>query len=154
MSTSAHARQPAGTPAGGQFAVETKTEPATTIAGPGPGPGHPDGPLVAQVFDIDGEFGPLAGYDDGRRWNGFAQPWLTDASLQTLKATTRDWVEVDAEVEWLDDGPDGTWRLHTSGGEPPIPLERAVQPGPGGEALHRLEGWCFSSVVAEDDPSD
>lgn len=133
-------RQPAGTPTGGQFATEARAEAGTQI--PGTGRGFPDGPMRLRVFDIDGQFGPLVGYDDTRRWNGFAQPWLTEESLQTVKWATRDWAEVNPEIEWLDDGPDGVWRLHTVDGEP-VELERAVNAGPHLETLHRLEGWCW-----------
>lgn len=134
-------RQPAGTPAGGQFATGARAETDTAIAA-GTGYGFPDAELRPRTFDIDGEFGPLTGYDDTRRWNGFAQPWLTEDSLRKLKAATHDWAEVNPEVEWLDDGPDGVWRLHTVDGEP-VDLERAHAPGPNGETLHRLEGWCW-----------
>lgn len=135
------ARQPAGTPAGGQFAAEARAETDTTIAR-GAGRGFPDAELRPRTFDIDGQFGSLVGYDDTRRWNGFPQPWLTEESLRAVKAATRDWAEVNPEVEWLDDAPDGVWRLHTVD-EEPVELERAAEQGPGGETLHRLEGWCW-----------
>ena len=137
-------RQPAGSPTGGQFATEARTEAGTSIV-QGPGRGFPDGEMRMRVFDIDGQFGPLVGYDDTRRWNGFAQPWLTEESLRAVKGATRDWAEVNAEVEWLDDGPDGVWRLHTVDGDP-VELERAVNVGPHLETLHRLEGWCWDSA--------
>jgi hypothetical protein len=104
--------------------------------------------MVLTTFDIDGQFGSLVGYDDGRRWNGFAQPWLTQESLARVKAATAAWAQVDSEVEWLDDGPDGVWRLHTSD-EPPIDLEQAVSMGPQLETLHRLSGWCWSEHADE-----
>lgn len=140
-------RQPAGVPTGGQFAAGARTEAETTIASR-TGRGYPDAGLQPRVFDIDGQFGPLAGYDDTRRWNGFAQPWLTEESLRKVRAATRDWAEVNPEVEWLDDGPDGVWRLRTVDGEP-VELERAQDPGPNGEVLHRLEGWCWDVADPE-----
>ena len=118
MSTSPASRQPSGIPAGGQFAPEIRTEPTTALTRDGRE--VPDGPVLLRTFDIDGTFGPLVGYDDGRRWNGFACPWLTEESLQVVKAATREWAEVSADVEWLDDAPDGVWRLRTGDGEPPV----------------------------------
>jgi hypothetical protein len=138
-------REVAGTPTGGRFATGPLAESSTSL--PAPRPGHPDGPMALMSFDIDGQFGSLVGYDDGRRWNGFAQPWLTQESLVRVKAATAAWAQVDSEVEWLDDGPDGVWRLHTNE-QPPVELERAVSLGPHLETLHRLSGWCWS------EPSD
>lgn len=149
MSTDLQPRQPAGVPDGGQFATIAHAEPSTSLPAR-PGHGRPDGPLQPRVFDIDGQFGPLAGYDDGRRWNGFACPWLTRESLERVKAATRDWAEVDPEVEWLDDAPDGVWRLHTGDGEPAVDLEVAAVPGPAGEVLFRLEGWCWDALETAD----
>lgn len=145
------ARQPAGAPTGGQFAPEGRAEPGMALPA---GRGRPDGPLRPRVFDIDGQFGSLAGYDDGRRWNGFACPWLTRESLESVKEATRVWAEVDPEVEWLDDAPDGVWRLHTGDGEPPVDLEVASEPGPAGEDLFRLEGWCWDAFEAADGAGD
>jgi hypothetical protein len=125
---------------GGQFATEAHGEAADTTLTDRTG--LPDGPMQLVAFDIDGQFGPLVGYDDGRRVNGFAEPWLTNDSLARVKAATGAWAEVDSEVEWLDDGPDGVWRLHGGGCEP-RPLEVSYNVGPHLEDLHRLTGWCF-----------
>lgn len=135
-------REVAGTPVGGRFAISPLTEPGTSL--PAPRPGYPDGPMRLTTFDIDGQFGPLVGYDDGRRWNGFAEPWLTQESLERVKAATAAWAAVDADVEWLDDEPDGVWRLHTRDA-PPVGLEQAHDAGPHLESLHRLTGWCWDS---------
>jgi hypothetical protein len=103
------------------------------------------------VFDIDDQFGPLVGFDDGRRWNGFPQPWLTGESIRRVHGKTREWASVPgAEVEWLDDFPDGVWRL-CSAEDGPVDVERAVERGPNGEDLYRIDGWCWGSVPQDDE---
>jgi hypothetical protein len=127
----------------GQFAPDARAQADVTLTRAPRTFGHPDGPLTDATFDIDDQFGPLAGFDDGRRWNGWCEPWLTPESLVRVREVTGAWAQGDDEVERIDDGPDGVWRFHGGANAEPVALERMVT-GDGDEEMYRLPGWCWT----------
>lgn len=150
MSTFTESQHPRGQ--AGKFTTKAKAGAGVALDVYEPPP-EPAGDAEPGLFHAaDGTL--LYGYDSGRGWNGFAQPWLSELSVQRLAQTTAGHREEDPEAPLVYRGEDGTWMVD----EGPafddavyrrFALRRAQSPD--GEDVFMLSGWDFTPAEGWDD---
>lgn len=150
-------RQPKGAPTGGQYAEARRPGADVTLDVPDAPTGPPAGAEV-ELFELD-EIPALLGYESGQERNGFAQPWLTEQSMERIAEATTRWRDEDEAAplvykaeptgEWVVDEGIDLEETSDSGAKRVRPVEKAM--GPGARKVYRLPDWTFSDTEPWED---